>query len=281
MLKLVLSAMFFFAILGAACSPAPVAAASSPEPTARDTAVPTSTPPPSATPRPTVKWDYVALGDSDPGGFGVSRSYVNLYADYIAEDLGVEVQTNNLASNGATSTSLLSKLSSSPEIQQAIRDAEVITIDIGANDWTAVLHQYPHHECGGTDNEDCLRELIRTYKENLDAILIKIDDLHGDNSKLLIRTVDLYMSNCDYPNLYRAGGSEVLDGIKPYLDEFNSSISQATKLHNGKVVTLYLTLNGPAGNENPRDYLQGDQCHLNGKGHQKVADMLRELGYQR
>lgn len=195
--------------------------------------------------------------------------------------MGVGVRTHNLASNGAKSTSLLSRLNSNSELQQAVHDTEAITIDIGANDWTSVLHKYPHQEFGGADNQDCLRELIQTYRENLDAILSKIEDLHGNDSKLLIRIVDLYMSNCDYRNLYREGDSKIFNGIKPYLDEFNTSIREAIQTHNGEVVPLYLVFNGPDGNVNPRDYLQGDQCHLNPKGHQKVADQLRELGYEK
>jgi lysophospholipase L1-like esterase len=228
-----------------------------------------------------VNWDYVALGDSNPGGFGVSHSYVDIYADYIASDMGVGVRVHNWASYGATSTSLLSRLSSSSELQQDIRNAEIITIDIGANDWTPVLHMYPHKECGGSDNQDCLRELLQTYKQNLKAILQEIADLQGENAGTLIRLVDLYMSNCDYPNIYRVGESEVFNGIKPYLDEFNAFISEAAQTHHAKVVPLYLTFNGPEGNQNPRTYLQGDQCHLRAKGHQKVADMLRELGYEK
>jgi lysophospholipase L1-like esterase len=87
------------------------------------------------------------------------------------------------------------------------------------------------------------------------------------------------MSNCDFSNLFN--NAELFKGIKPYLDEFNTDIEQATQAHHGKVVPLYLTLNGPNGNQNPVGYLQADQCHLNPKGHQKVADMLRALGYEK
>jgi len=60
-----------------------------PLPTA--TSAPTDTPP-APTPMPEEDgsaWDYVALGDCiSGGGVGFGKSYPNLYADYIAEDLG-------------------------------------------------------------------------------------------------------------------------------------------------------------------------------------------------
>src|SRR5689334_16361754 len=175
-------ALLIFVMMSGACAPAQAVSTNTAIPTntaestVTDTPVPTNTTSaPSATPTPAMKWDYVAVGDSNPGGFGVSRSYVDIYADDVASDMEVGVRTHNLASNGATSTSLLSRLNSNSELQQAVHDAEVITIDIGANDWTSVLHKYPHQECGGADNQDCLRELIQTYRENLDAILSKIE----------------------------------------------------------------------------------------------------------
>jgi hypothetical protein len=60
-------------------------------PAVTPTEVPTSTSVPSSTSTPVVTgWDYVALGDSNSRGFGVSHPYVEIYGNYIAKDLGVE-----------------------------------------------------------------------------------------------------------------------------------------------------------------------------------------------
>lgn len=80
--------LLIFAIMSGACAPVQAVSTNTAIPTntaestVTDTPVPTTTTSaPSATPTPAVSWDYVALGDSNPGGFGVSRSYVDLYAD--------------------------------------------------------------------------------------------------------------------------------------------------------------------------------------------------------
>jgi hypothetical protein len=46
-----------------------------------------------------TSWDLVALGDSTPAGYGVGldRSYVQIYAEYLKEDLGVTVDVHNYA----------------------------------------------------------------------------------------------------------------------------------------------------------------------------------------
>ncbi len=269
----------FLVMTASACAPAPVASTGTPQPTLTSTPTPTNTALPSPTPTAVFTgWDYVALGDSNPRGFGVSHPYVDIYGDYIAKDLGVEVRVHNWAFDGAKTASLLAKLSTNTQLQQDIRQAEVVTIDVGANDWTSSLHLYPTHKCGGTDNQDCLRKLIQSYTENLAAVVNEIADLHGNDSTLLVRIVDLYMSNCDYPNIYGASG--IFKDIKPYLDQFNSYIAEVAQAHHGLVIPLYSTMNGPEGDQNPVDYIQNDQCHLNPNGHRKVADLLRDLGYE-
>ena len=64
------------------------------------------------------------------------------------------------------------------------------------------------------------------------------------------------------------------------LEEFNAVLEETTRSHNGQVVHLYRTLNGPDGARNPLEYLQSDACHLNSDGHRTVADLLRDLGYE-
>jgi hypothetical protein len=73
-------------------------------------------------------WDYVALGDSWPAGFGVEKSYVEYYAEFIEQDLGVRVEVHNFAMSGQSATRLLGQLRNKEELREAIQSAEVITI---------------------------------------------------------------------------------------------------------------------------------------------------------
>ncbi len=265
-------------LLVTACSPAmPAPPATS---TAAATFIVTRESTATAMPTPGKVFDYVVLGDSNPYGFGVARPYAKIFADYIAEDLGIEVQLHNWASvDGETSHSLLNRLRTDERLQQDIRDAELITIDVGWNEFGPAATAFTKQKCGKTDHKACLQKMVQTYHQNLDAILNQIDDLHPDNSKVLIRTVDLYMGFCDFINYFSDAAN--FQGLKPFVDEFNADVDEATRAHHGQIVDLSLVFNGLDGTQNPAAYLQGDQCHLNLKGHQKVADMLRELGYEK
>lgn len=266
-------------LLLVACAPAATPAPDTPTPAPTSTSIP-PTPTPTELPTPTTEpaWDYVALGDSNPAGHGATKSYVDMFAEYIAADLGVEVRLQNLAFDGATSAEISIGLKTDRDLQQAIREAEIVTIDVGANDWAPAAEAFPANTCGGADNQDCLRRLIEADRHTFQGILDNLTELQADNPTRLVRVVDLYLSNCDFPHFY--GNADLHNAIKPYLDEFNAIIEETTVAHGGKVVPLYQALSGPDGSTNPVDYLQRDQCHLNTKGHQKVADLLRELGYE-
>src|ERR687898_2977541 len=84
-----------------------------------------------------ASWDYVALGDSLATGFGAFKGYVPRYEAYVETDTGVAVTRTNLAQNKWTSSQLLSALSSDPTFRRAIREAEIVTWNIGGNDLTA------------------------------------------------------------------------------------------------------------------------------------------------
>jgi len=73
------------------------------------------------------KWDYVALGDSTPDGYGVERSYVDYYAVFIEEDLAVDVEVHNHARSGQKASTMLNQVRDDQGIRAALRDAEVIT----------------------------------------------------------------------------------------------------------------------------------------------------------
>lgn len=82
---------------------------------------------------------YVALGDSIPAGYGLADtndSYVKLFSDQMNE-AGFQNTMYNYAFSGATTDSILLQLDSmqtaNPDALQTIKNASVITVNIGGN----------------------------------------------------------------------------------------------------------------------------------------------------
>src|SRR5918995_4908575 len=165
-----------------------------------------------------VSWDYVALGDSLAVGVGAKRGYVIRYASYIAADTGAHINLVNLGRNGQTSSQLLHAIRNDLTMRQALGAAEVITFNIGINDLGHAGEAYENGACGGSDNQECLRAAVETFKENWDAIIAELISLRSTENAI-IRTAGI-------------GYTPRVDKIfEPYVDEVNHHIATTAANH--------------------------------------------------
>lgn len=93
---------------------------------------------------------YVALGDSISSGYGLEEASLG-FPHLVARDNGLEL--TNLAQVGETSASLLDKLNT-PQVAEAVAQAEVITITVGGNDVVNALYDYLAEEHNQLDPDD-------------------------------------------------------------------------------------------------------------------------------
>jgi len=247
------------------------------------TPIPTNTPlPPTATATVTEvgeSWDYVALGDSTPDCFGVklSECYVNLYAEHIERDLGVEVTVHNWAVGGAGVSYILDALRTNQELRDAISEAEVITIWAWwGNDLGRELSWYNTGYCGGEDNLDCIREAVPSVKANFDAMIAEILSLRSTTDTII------RIANVGNPFVDEWKEQGIFEDLKSLIDDvIVEHMIQSASKHDIPIVDSYSVLNGPNGDQpiDPR-YSQADGVHLNAAGHALLAELHRELGYE-
>ena len=221
-------------------------------------------------------WDYVALGDSWPAGYGVEKSYVDYYAEFIEQDLGVQVEVHNFSVSGQSATLLLGQLRNNVEIREAIQAAEVITIYTGWNDLFRQLELYRREECGGEDNLDCIRERVVTLNANIDGILDEILSLTSTQDTLIrIAENGIPLMN----SWLDKGWFEILRG--PCYEDWSEHLIAAAEARGITVVYTYHVLNGPDGDQ-PMDesIMQSDAIHPNDEGHKLLARLHRDVGYE-
>jgi lysophospholipase L1-like esterase len=220
-------------------------------------------------------WAYVALGDSAPAGYGVENSYVDYYAEFIEEDLGVRVEVHNYSRSGQSTSSLLERLRTNEDLRGALRDAEVITIWTGWNDLREPLSQYRNETCGGEDNLECIREAVTELNANIDAILDEILSLASPQDTL-IRIADVgipFVTTWQYQ-----GWFETLRG--PCYEVWREHLIEAAEQRGITVVCTYEVINGPNGDEKMEGIYLSDGFHFNEEGHRLVARLHREAGYE-
>jgi lysophospholipase L1-like esterase len=204
-----------------------------------------------------LRWDYVALGDSLAAGMGARRGYVSRYAKQLRSDTGARVRVINLGLSGQTSTQLLYALRHDPAMRKALRGAEVVTLNIGLNDLGQATGSYETGTCGGPQNEACLRETVKKVEENWDAIIQEIASLRS--------TQDTIIRTAGFGYTPRVGKV-----FEPYVSEATRHIASAAA--EGDIPYVEVRLGGAGISE--------DGLHPNDKGYRVIADRLADLGYK-
>lgn len=232
-------------------------------------------------------WQYTALGDSLAAGAIALRGYVPRYQTYVRTDTGASVSLRNLGQFGWTSPELLNALRNDLNFRNSVIEAEVVTWDIGGNDFRHARESYQGRTCGGADNQQCLRDTLAVFKESWDGIVAEILLLRGEQPRdirnTIIRTMDLYNPFVDEDRVVDTDGDGTSDFLefKPYVDAANQHIADSATANGIPFARVYLAFNGPNGDVDPqrKGFLSFDRLHPNDTGHRVIADLLRALRY--
>ena len=222
-------------------------------------------------------WQYTALGDSLAAGLNdTDGGYVQRFRNHIQTDTGATVNVLNRGVSGATSADLLSALRTNEALRAEIANSQIVTWNIGANDFQDAVERYRSGTCGGADNQDCVRAAVAQFKANWNAIVAQILSLRSP-SNTIIRTMDNYNPAV---NLLRAFG--LLSVMKPYLEDINRFIFLSAVSNRIACARVYHAFNGINGEADAgtRGFLSSDGIHPNNTGHAVIASELRALSYQ-
>lgn len=218
-----------------------------------------------------TEWDYVAMGDS------VVQDFVLLYAIKVEEDLGIRINIHNWTKGGDSSSDLLQRLKNNTELRKDLAEAELITIEVP---WGVVADPCRIYEgqltgdCGGKDNQDCLRRGFGLYMSDTEKIFEEIVSI-CDPSEVLIRTMDTYQVQVGYSK--RIGTFET---INKYWREANTHLRKVANQYNIPVVNVYDAFMGETGTEDPGEKgLLYDGFHKTKEGLGLMTDLFLELGY--
>ena len=118
---------------------------------------------------------YVALGDSISAGYGLSEGELS-FPERLAQSTGYALADFS-SSDGVTSQALLETLSQ-PEVADAVKSADVITITVGGNDLMNALYEYLA-EASGTMTADEIREGLENGSFDVFTLMGLMQQLDG------------------------------------------------------------------------------------------------------
>jgi lysophospholipase L1-like esterase len=209
------------------------------------------------------KVDYVALGDSLAAGQTPYKEIDKGYTDFLADRLdtiGYLGSYLRYAVPGYTTEDVLEDIKHDVEkggksIREAIEDAEMITLDAGAND---LLHELTITDKGVSTDPEKVPAIMDQVYRNLKAIMAEIKEENPD--------AEVYIMG--YYNAFPYLPKDQQEQLLPVLDKLNKTIAKVT----AKTRAHYVPTEDVIA-ENFRTYLPNPQdIHLSKEGYQAVAN---------
>ncbi|HKC22081.1 MAG TPA: SGNH/GDSL hydrolase family protein [Gaiellaceae bacterium] len=207
-------------------------------------------------------WSIVALGDSVPRGTNCDcRPYPPLTADKLAASSGQTVNATNDSVAGATSSDVLEQLTSDRDVTEQVSAADVVEIEVGAND---VAHT---SRCGS--DVSCYTPRIPAIEQNLAAVVRRVHELTSRRHVLVVLL--------DYWSVWLGGtyaqaqGAAYVAAAEEMTDEVNAVIKSTAAKSGSAYVDLRAAFKGPDYAYDETHYLSNDGDHPNAVGHERIA----------
>jgi lysophospholipase L1-like esterase len=220
----------------------------------------------------------VGLGDSVPAAAGCAcTSFVTLYGDEVSRHTGRPNRTDNFAVNGLTTSGLITQLENR-DVADAVSRADLLTLTIGANDFSAAHDDYVAGTCGGPDHLACVEAEFPVLRSNLAAILHTISGLAG--------THPLGVRVNTYWNVFEAGevardkyGGDFSQQSDRLTREVNAIICDVTVSAGDTCIDVYSAFQHATPTGDPTALLAPDGDHPNQAGHDVIARTVAAAGF--
>jgi lysophospholipase L1-like esterase len=204
---------------------------------------------------------FVGIGDSMTGtGFHAPEGWAKLFASTIGAG-----RVTNLAENGWTTGQLLFAVQYHPRYREALRTADVITVNAGMNEFFMGRDIYSKGDCGGADGRACLRHMVQRFETWWVALISEVRSLSPD-ARLIV--LSLYHPLEAFDEHFGWDAS-----VRPHMAAMNEVVAATAGV---EFVDVYRAFNGRDGRGDPirLGYILPDAIHATDAGHRAIAALL-------
>ena len=194
--------------------------------------------------------NYLVLGDSIAYGQGIVNSEAACYGRIVADTNGYNY--SNYAVDGLTSGALLTYIGTS-SVKNAIKEADIIQISIGGNDFLT-SNMFTLVITGFMGINTQYNSIQKSFASNLAKIITKIRS-YNSGAKILMQTLYNPCNN-NLRSIYQKGVNCINSSIKSYLSSNPGAYT---------IVDVESAFSGHT------DYIAVDTIHPNSKGNLAIA----------
>ncbi|MDX5474642.1 MAG: GDSL-type esterase/lipase family protein [Bacillaceae bacterium] len=203
---------------------------------------------------------YIALGDSLSAGYGSSEvdflrinGFVPRFVQYLRDDNLVHVENHSVP--GLSSAGLQFMLETDLGLQNRLKDADIITLSIGGNDFLNTVRANPNI------GDVALSLRMASLEENYRSIINRIKELNSDAIVILLGLYNPYYENHEL----KANGDTFAPIFNDFIDTFEDSRTIVINPFEQFV-----------GREKQLTHIEEDDIHPNDEGYFVICKLLVE-----
>jgi lysophospholipase L1-like esterase len=223
---------------------------------------------------------YVPMGNSltfNPS----SNHFIARYTAMLEEDFGVDVELRSHTVGGQRTDDFLEQLRTNDSLRNDLGDADVVTLLIPNDEWSEPFQTAvgaggrDPSECGGDDNQQCLRDVISSYQQHVDQIFDELTAI-VDPAVTLIRVQDFYQFGTNQMT------PEAFDITYPHWREGQEYVEQVAGQYGLPVAQVFDDFMGTDGlhvDLVADGLVDPDGIHPTADGAERMAMLMHDLGY--
>ncbi len=210
--------------------------------------------------------NMVSLGDSITfiGAYDID-GWAQKYAGHISAASMQNVDLTSLGMSGYKSRDIVDALYD-VRFTEPLRNADIITLEVGLNDFISMRGMYTQELCGSNMNQECLDEMLANFKNNWDIILSRIKQINSKSAA--IQVMDIYYPLSGYDE--QLGIFNVLNS---YLKQMNQHIAESANLNGIQLARIHSAFNSENGDSHiEQKYILPDVVHPSEDGHEAIYE---------